>query len=242
MSAIGIIPARYASTRFPGKALADIAGKSMIQRVHEQACLARSLEQVYIATDDQRIYEHATGFGAAVIMTSENCRNGTERITEALLTLDNKPELVINIQGDEPVLQPEQLDQLIQLLQDSNASIATLATELEEEERSVEHIVKVALDDGGTALGFSRDHSFISQVSDAIYKHIGLYAFRSEILQKLCTLQPSPNELLERLEQLRWLDHGYEMAVGITAHHNLSVDVASDIDKILDYLRDCGTE
>ena len=150
---------------------------------------------------------------------------------------DEEFDLVINIQGDEPLLYPEQLDQIIELLKKDDIEIATLCHPLRAEEHDNANIVKVAIDQHGVALGFSRDYQFITNVADDIYKHVGIYGFRSDVLSKVVTLKPSPNEVLEKLEQLRWLDHGYRIKVGITEFPNLSVDVPEDLNKILAVLK-----
>ena len=240
MKVLGIIPARYASQRFPGKSLADIAGKSLIHRVHERASAAQSLNRLVIATDDQRIYDHARTFGAEVLMTSQNCKNGTERCAEVHQLLPGY-EAVINIQGDEPLLHSDQVDQLIDLIRNSSCQIATLANPLDESERHNPNIVKLALEgaDGQSdqAIGFSRDYDFISNATGTVYKHVGLYAFQADCLSKIVALEPTPNEVLEKLEQLRWVDHGYEIKVGISPYTNPAVDVPEDINKILDLLK-----
>jgi len=238
LKTLGIIPARFESSRFPGKPLADIDGRSMLQRVYERASGADILDELLIATDDERIYEHACSFGAKAVMTSADCKNGTERCARVLHDLAIETDIVINIQGDEPLLNPQQLKQLVEILLQDKHEIATLAYPLDEAERSNTNIVKVAFDRNGDALSFSRDYDFIIHAADKIYKHIGLYGFRSEVLKKVVRLQPSPNELLERLEQLRWLDHGYSIAVGITPYANLSVDVPEDLNKIMEVLKE----
>lgn len=233
MKAVGIIPVRYRSERFPGKPLTDIAGKTMIRRVWEQAVKASSLDAVIIATDDDRIFDHCISFGGDVMMTSKSCRNGTERCAEVIALLPAKPEIAINIQGDEPLLNPGQIDQLVGLLSERKADIATLVHSLEENEKSNPNIVKAAMDPEGWALGFSRDYDFLKHLSDTVYKHIGLYGFRTNILERVVRLDPTPNEILEKLEQLRWVDHGYRIRIGITGFANYSVDVPDDINKIL---------
>ncbi|MEZ5008551.1 MAG: 3-deoxy-manno-octulosonate cytidylyltransferase [Chitinophagales bacterium] len=235
MKVLGIIPARYESVRFPGKPLADIAGKSMIQRVYEQANQSKALDKLVVATDDQRIFDHVASFGGSVVMTSKQCKNGTERCAEVLLKENKSYDAVINIQGDEPILNPEQISQLVELL-NSTSDIATLAHKLAEKEKANPNIVKVALGGDQLSIAFSRDYDFIQNQSDKIYKHIGLYGFKSSILKKIVKLQPTPNEELEKLEQLRWVDHGYQIKVGITSHQNFSVDVPDDIIKILKVL------
>jgi 3-deoxy-manno-octulosonate cytidylyltransferase (CMP-KDO synthetase) len=242
LKVLGVIPARYASQRFPGKSLAEIAGKTMIRRVYERALTSTTLDRLIVATDDQRIQQHCRSFGAEVLMTGADCKNGTERAAAALRQLQESFDLVINIQGDEPLLHAPQLDQLTALLTDPTFEIATLASALAPDEIDNPNVVKVALSDelptgGSIALGFSRDHAFISQASERVLKHIGLYAFRTECLLRVVALQPTPNELLEKLEQLRWLDHGYRIATGVTREANYSVDVPEDIDKILAVLK-----
>ena len=232
MKVLGIIPARYESVRFPSKPLIDIAGKSMIQRVYEQANQSKALDKLVVATDDQRIFNHVTSFGGSVVMTSKHCKNGTERCAEVLLKENESYDTVINIQGDEPILNPEQINQLVELL-NSTSDIATLAYKLAEQEKTNPNIVKVAVGNNQLSIAFSRDYDFIQNQSDKIYKHIGLYGFKSSILKKIVQLQPTPNEELEKLEQLRWVDHGYQIKVGITLHQNFSVDVPDDVIKVL---------
>lgn len=236
MKVVGIIPARYESSRFPGKPLAHIAGKPMIERVFTQAAKATQLSDLIVATDDKRIFDCVEGFGGKAMMTSPECNNGTERCAEVIRNLSDEIDAVINIQGDEPILQAAQIDQLIELLK-SDAEIATLAHGLQPSEFEEENVVKVAIDNQNIATSFSRDYQFIQHQSSKIFKHIGLYAFQKAILLKVVNLQVSPNEALERLEQLRWLDHGYAIKVGITPFQNFSVDVPSDIEKILQELK-----
>lgn len=240
MRTIGIIPARYASLRFPGKPLVDIAGKPMIRHVWERASASPALDRLVIATDDERIADCARAFGAEVVMTPESCANGTERCAAALETLGDEADAVINIQGDEPLLEAGQLNQLAALLAGGQNDIATLAHELAPDERDNPNIVKVALDMDGRALAFSRDYAFISRFSDTVYRHIGLYGFRAATLLRVVRLSPTPAEKMERLEQLRWLDHGYRMAVGISTAVNYSVDVPGDLEKILKALEVSG--
>lgn len=236
MKVLGIIPARYDSIRFPGKPLVDIDGQSMIQRVYQQSIQSKVLNKLIIATDDQRIFNHVTTFGGQVEFTSNQCKNGTERCAEVLLhKASENYDAVINIQGDEPILNPEQIDQLADLLLNGK-DIATLAHTLAEQEKQNPNIVKVAVGEDNVAIGFSRDYDFLQNQSDKIYKHIGLYGFKTSILKKIVQLQPTPNEVFEKLEQLRWLDHGYQIQVGITIHQNYSVDVPDDVIKILKVL------
>jgi len=210
----------------------------MLQRVYERAASATILDELLIATDDERILAHALSFGAKAIMTSKYCKNGTERCAEVIAATGMETDIVINIQGDEPLLNPEQLEQLVRILRTPGQEIATLAYPLSESEKDNPNIVKVAFDKQSTSLAFSRDFLFIRHAAEHIYKHIGLYGFRSEVLKRIVQLKPSPNELLEKLEQLRWLDHGYRIAIGITPFANLSVDVPEDLNKILEVLKD----
>lgn len=217
----------------------------MIRRVYERAAQSSLLDKLVIATDDDRIFRHAESFGAEVLMTPESCANGTERTAAALEALSNGFDIVINIQGDEPLMRPEQLDLLARLILDSGCDIATLAHLLEDDEAGNFNIVKVAFDHSldagferaGIAHGFSRDAEFAGRMEANIYKHIGLYAFRIACLGKVVALDPTPNEELERLEQLRWVDHGYRIAVALTPYPNFSVDVPGDIHKILEVLK-----
>ncbi len=235
MKVIGVIPARFESSRFPGKPLVEIAGISMIERVYNQAIQSKVLTTLVVATDNENIYDHVNSFGGNVVMTSKFCQNGTERCVEVVSHSEEDYDALINIQGDEPILNPDQIDQLIELLNKS-AEIATLAHELLDAEKNNQNIVKVAFDKKGIATGFSRDYDFILNQSSNVYKHVGLYGFKTSILTKIVKLNPTPNETLERLEQLRWLDHGYKIKVGITNHQNYSVDVPNDIDKILNVI------
>jgi 3-deoxy-manno-octulosonate cytidylyltransferase (CMP-KDO synthetase) len=244
MNIIGIIPARYASTRFPGKPLADINGKSMIQRVYEQAAKSKSLNRVVVATDDKRIYNHVLQFGGEVLMTSEEHTNGTSRCAEVLTKreAEEKPiDAVINIQGDEPFINPQQIDDLTALFADQNTDIATMARIIDNEEDIFDpNTVKVVIGIHDFALYFSRQtipyvrgeknnnwknrHPFL--------KHIGLYGYRSEVLKKIVLLKPSPLESAEKLEQLRWLENGFRIKVKTTDFDSISVDTPADLEKI----------
>lgn len=243
MKFLGIIPARYASTRFPGKPLVEIAGKKMIQRVYERA--AASLEEVWVATDDVRIEEAVAGFGGRVLMTSEGCRSGTERCREAAGRIAEASgrsfDVVINIQGDEPFLHPEMLDALKACFEDERTDIATLANPVvETEEIFNPGEVKVAFDRRGHALYFSRSPiPYVMEVArehwlehHTFYKHVGVYAYRTKVLEKITELDVSPLEAAERLEQNRWLEHGYKIKVEITRHESVPVDTPEDLERI----------
>lgn len=227
---VGIIPSRYASTRFPAKPLVDIAGKSMIQRVYEQASKASSLNDVIVATDDQRIFDHVEGFGGKVIMTSSEHQSGTDRCAEVLSKL-NHIDVVINIQGDEPFIEPEQIDQLSTCFENPNTQIATLIKKIENEEDLLsDTVVKVNRTDSNGAIYFSRKPFHALNES---YKHIGIYAYRAQTLKIISQLPQSANELAERLEQLRWLDNGFKIQLAETEHESNSVDTPEDLQRLL---------
>jgi 3-deoxy-manno-octulosonate cytidylyltransferase (CMP-KDO synthetase) len=227
---VGIIPSRYASTRFPAKPLVDIFGKSMIQRVYEQAKKAVSLSDVIVATDDQRIFDYVLGFGGKVVMTSSEHQSGTDRCAEVLAELANV-DVVINIQGDEPFIEPEQIDQLAACFEDAETQIATLIKKMDsEEDLQSDTVVKVSKTDSNKAINFSR--KAFAPLADS-YKHIGIYAYRSDTLKTISKLPQSKNELAERLEQLRWLDNGFSIQLAETEHESNSVDTPEDLERIL---------
>ncbi len=235
---LAVIPARYASTRFPGKPLADIRGKSMIQRVWEQVRQSRRVDAAVVATDDDRIAAHVQGFGGQVIRTRSEHPSGTDRCAEVALHFP-AAEFILNIQGDEPFVQPEQIDLLATTLcSDSTFSIATLAKRIEQAEVLFNpHVVKVALAGDGRAIYFSRHPiPFLRGVEPAdwlnrhaFYKHIGLYGFRRETLLHIAGLSPTPLECAESLEQLRWLEHGLPIRVGLTDWETTGIDTPEDL-------------
>ncbi len=232
MKVIGIIPSRYGSTRFPGKPLVDILGKSMIQRVYEQSKKCASLTDVIVATDDSRIYNHVLGFGGKAEMTSKRHKTGTERCNEVAQSLNAPFDVIVNIQGDEPLINPLQINEIIQLFNDPKTQIGTLAKKIDDTATlDDENTPKVIFDTQGNALNFSRKISNIA-TEFTYYKHIGIYAYKKDVLEKICQLQESNNEKKERLEQLRWLDNNYTIKVGITNFQTLSVDTPEDIEKI----------
>ena len=246
MKILGVIPARYASTRFPGKPLAIINGKSMIQRVYEQASKALTLKWVVVATDDKRIFDHVKNFGGTVIMTSSKHPNGTLRVSEAVNKLTSKPEnleidAVINIQGDEPFIKPEQIDVLANTFNDNNTEIATLCKKIEDYETLFNpNVVKVIKNKNDFAIYFSRSAIPYAreyknqewQKKISYFKHLGIYGYRTEILKKIVTLKPTPLETAEKLEQLRWLENGFKIKVVETNFETLSVDTPDDLEKI----------
>lgn len=228
MKITGIIPARFASTRFPGKPLTLIDGRPMIQHVYEQCKKSRLLTDVIVATDDERIAQAVKSFGGKYIMTSPEHPSGTDRCAEAIQEIDT--DSIINIQGDEPKIQPEQIDQVAKLLQ-SGAPIATLARQISNEMAENKHIVKVVKTIQGKALYFSR--STIPFDSDHGYlQHVGIYGFQKDILQKVAQLPVSSLENSEKLEQLRWLENGFEIYIDITHQENISIDTPEDLLKL----------
>lgn len=238
---LGIIPARYASTRFPGKPLADIQGKPMIQRVYEQAIQSARLGRVVVATDDRRIYDTVLGFGGEAFFTRAEHPSGTDRCAELARRFPEYP-WVINIQGDEPFIQPEQIDLLADtLLESTRCSIATLVKSIEEPALlDNPNVVKVVFSNRREALYFSRQaipyqrNAAGAQWTErhTYYKHIGLYGFRRSALLRLAKLAPSGLELSESLEQLRWLENGFRIAVGITEFETQGIDTPDDLHRL----------
>lgn len=244
MAELGIIPARYKSTRFPGKPLAQIRGKPMIQWVYETS--REALDEVVVATDDKRIYKAVEGFGGQALLTNISHENGTSRCLEAFEIYNNSSkksvDAIINIQGDEPLIQIKQLHQLKSaILGSPNKDIVTLATtassleELKDRHNAfvVFNLQKKALYFSRTPLPFVRDFELRDWLKQSkFYKHIGIYAYKPNILKKIIKLAPSKIEDAEKLEQNRWLDHGYDIHVEVTQHKSISVDHPKDIDKI----------
>jgi 3-deoxy-manno-octulosonate cytidylyltransferase (CMP-KDO synthetase) len=245
MKVLGIIPARFASTRFPGKPLAMIFGKPMIQHVFERSVKAKSLSEVYIATDDKRIEEVVLNFGGKVIMTSDQNRNGTDRCMEAMGKLEKQGksfDVVINIQGDEPYIHPEQIDLAASCFIDPGVDIATLAIKLtSEEELFNPNIIRVIFDIHKNALYFSRNPiPFVRNFEKKdwltkypYHKHIGIYAYRPNTLKKITHFDTSSLEQAESLEQLRWLENGFKIHVEITEFESIAIDTPKDLLKIL---------
>ena len=233
MNITGIIPARFASTRFPGKPLTDINGKTMIRRVYEQASKSKLLQQVIVATDDERIMNEVRNFGGRVVMTSANHQNGTERCAEAASAI--QADVIINIQGDEPFIYPEQIDLLAACFTDSEVEIATL---IKPQQYSKELLnparIKVVVNKRMEAMYFSR--SIIpferNQLNTTFYKHIGIYGFKKDLLAKLVMLKPTILEETESLEQLRWLENGYRIKCAVTDLESLSIDTPEDLLKL----------
>ncbi|WP_303311788.1 3-deoxy-manno-octulosonate cytidylyltransferase [Hymenobacter sp. BT730] len=244
MNAIGIIPARYASTRLPAKPLVDLGGKSMIQRVVEQARQAQ-LSRVVVATDDERILRHVLDFGGEAVLTSPEHPSGTDRVYEAYQVLAQPADCVVNIQGDEPFIQPSQIDALLALFAQETTQIATLVKPvLTTEELFSPHLPKVVRNTAGEALYFSR-HPLPYQrqkgqeewlAHHLYFRHIGLYAYRPVVLASLTQLLPSALELAESLEQLRWLEHGYRIITAETEVETIGIDTPEDVERARQFL------
>ncbi|XAR56550.1 3-deoxy-manno-octulosonate cytidylyltransferase [Bertholletia excelsa] len=235
---VGIIPARFASSRFPGKPLVQILGKPMIQRTWERAKLATTLDHVVVATDDQKIAECCRGFGAEVIMTSESCRNGTERCNEALQKLEKEYDVVVNIQGDEPLIEPEVIDGIVKALQAApDAVFSTAVTSLKPEDAFDTNRVKCIVDNRGYAIYFSRGLIPFNKSGKVnpmfpYMLHLGIQSYDTKFLRLYPDLPPTPLQLEEDLEQLKVLENGYKMKVIKVDHEAHGVDAAEDVEKI----------
>jgi len=233
---VGIIPARYASTRFPGKPLADILGKPMIQHVYERARKAKTVGQLLVATDDQRIFDAVKAFGGEVVMTRADHPTGTDRLAEAAAKLD--VDLIVNIQGDEPMIEAEVIDAAATpLIEDPSIPMSTLMSRVTEPaELHDPNVVKVVVDRNGFALYFSR--ALIPYARDkaesdvTYYYHPGLYVYRKDFLLTYAALAPTPLEQTEKLEQLRALENGYRIKVVETRHRPVSVDTPEDLENV----------
>jgi len=236
---IGIIPARYQSSRFPGKPLALIGKKTMIQRVYEQA--TQAIDTVYVATDDERIQTSVESFGGKAIMTDANLPNGTARCLQAAEKCSSDATVIVNIQGDEPFINPQQIKALIKLFDNQSVNIATqIKLITDSHDLFNPNIPKVVVNKRMEAIYFSRSpipylrnypqNEWLSK--HQFFKHIGLYAYRYDTLKKIAILPSSPNELAESLEQLRWIDHGYTIQTGITEYETIGIDTPEDLQKI----------
>ena len=241
MKVLAIIPSRYGSTRFPGKPLVKIEGKSMINRVYERSC--KVFDHVCVATDDQRIIDEVKSFGGDAVMTSNTHRSGTDRCFEALNIVEerdgNKFDIVVNVQGDEPFIEPGQLSELIGCFKEKDTKIATLVKRFSiEEDIFSPNTPKVVLSADMDALYFSRSAIPYKRGVDTslwndgktYYKHIGLYAFTRETLKEVTTLEQTSLEIAEQLEQLRWLESGYKIKVAVTEYQSYSIDTPEDLE------------
>ena len=247
MKFVGIIPARYASTRFPGKPLADILGKPMIQRVYERA--SQVLDTVVVATDDQRIYDAVVQFGGRVVMTSENHKTGTDRCYEALTKLPETYDVVINIQGDEPFIAIDQIEALKNCFVSDQIQLATLVKPFDAnisiDELENPNTPKVILSQAGEAICFSRSViPYLRGVEKSqwaaahtYYKHIGIYAYRTDILAQITKMTQTPIEKAESLEQLRWIENGLHIHVAITHSDNHSIDTPEDLQRVVELMK-----
>lgn len=247
MNFIGIIPARYASTRFPGKPLAKLGGKIVIQRVYEQ--VKSVLDEVYVATDDERILNAVKNFGGNAVMTSPNHKSGTDRIEEAVKIIGKKFDVIINIQGDEPFIHKSQIETICKCFDDPQTMIATLGRPFTDKDtiKDLENpnSPKLICDNNGFAMYFSR--SIIPYIrgkekscwlSNYNYlKHIGLYAYRADVLAEITKLPQSSLEIAESLEQLRWLQNGYRIKVGITDIETIGIDTPDDLEKAEEFIK-----
>ncbi len=250
MDFIGIIPARYASTRFPGKPLADMDGKPMIQRVYERVSM--KMDHVWVATDDNRIADAVRNFGGNVVLTSPDHRSGTDRCLEAYRNIGSQADVIVNIQGDEPFIDPLQLQQIMDCFNDRTTQIATLVRPFSAaagyEALENPNSPKVVFDSNMNAMMFSR--SVIPYIRGAersewparhqFYTHIGMYAYRAEVLAEITRLPQSSLELAESLEQLRWLENGYKIKVGISDCPTIGIDTPADLAAAIERLRNTG--
>lgn len=238
MRTIGIIPARYASTRLPGKPLADIWGKPLIQYVYEQAKKAESISDLIVATDDERIYKVVESFGGRAMMTSPTHPSGTDRCAEVAAKIDC--DFVINIQGDEPLIPPYVIDKVAQALWESPSDVymSSAATIASPEERDNPNVVKVVMNKDLFALYFSRSPiPYLRHPVATTYRHIGIYGYRKDFLLKFVSLPQTPLEITEALEQLRALEHGYKIKMVIVDYSPVGVDTSEDLERVKEMLR-----
>lgn len=252
MPAIVIIPCRYASTRFPGKPLQSLLGKPLIQHVYERAEKAKRIKRIFVATDNHAIFKTVKGFGGEAVMTSESHQSGTDRIGEALLKIEqmdeeiHRADVIVNVQGDEPMIKPQMVDDVVELMEDIRANIGTLARKIDKlDDITDPNVVKVVFDKEGFALYFSRSpipyyRDFfglqglttdnLSMIN--IFKHIGIYAYRREYLFKFTNLPNSPLEEAEKLEQLRALENSFKIKLKITPYETIGVDTPEDLERV----------
>lgn len=251
MKFIGIIPARYASTRFPAKPLALLNGKTVIERVYEQ--VNGTTDEIYVATDDERIEEAVKNFGGNVVMTSPNHKSGTDRCYEAYTKIGNGFDIVINIQGDEPFIQPSQIEAIKECFSDDTTQIATLVKPFTSKDgfEALQNInsPKVVINKQHEAMYFSRSIIPFMRGKEhqdwidghSYYKHIGLYAYRAEVLKEITALPQSSLEMTENLEQLRWLENGFRIKVGLSQVETIGIDTPQDLQAAEKFLNECKT-
>lgn len=240
MKIVGIIPARYASTRFPGKPLSIIGKKTVIEMVWKNLKNSKKISRAIIATDDRRIFNYCKNFGAEVMMTSKNHRTGTERIAEVARKI--KPDIIINLQGDEPFILPKDIEKMIEcMLNEDRKTVVTAAVPINEPSEITDpNSVKVVCDKSRYALYFSR--SPIPFNSNSVLKHIGVYLFYYDFLLMVVKMKPTPLELAENLEQLRILENGYKIKIVKINHPTIAIDIPKDIIKANNYLREGGSK
>lgn len=243
---IAIIPARFASTRFPGKPLAMLGGKTVIQCVYEQ--VSKAIDNVLVATDDERIFNHVVGFGGKAVMTSSQHRSGTDRCWEAYQKNSGNEDIIINVQGDEPFILPEQIEALKLCFNDEITDIATLVKPFDKaktyEELENPNSVKVVLNGNMNAMYFSRSviphlrgiDKSLWPSKHQYYTHLGIYAYRAKVLNDITSMEPSSLELAESLEQLRWLENGMTIKAGITQHSSIGIDTPQDLERAEQFL------
>ena len=243
MKVVGIIPSRYASTRFPGKPLAMIKGKTMIHRVCEQAWKSK-LDAVVVATDDMRIAEEVLSFGGQYVLTDPMHRSGTDRCCEALDILETQYDAVVNIQGDEPFIDPKEINLLVDLISRDDTQLASLVKRFDDDEELFSpNKVKVVMDKDGKALYFSRSPiPFLRNVDKdkwlqkgVFYQHIGIYAYKAKTLREIARMQPTPLEMVESLEQLRWLENGLSIHMAVVEANNIAIDSPDDLVKAIEF-------
>jgi 3-deoxy-manno-octulosonate cytidylyltransferase (CMP-KDO synthetase) len=241
MKILGIIPARYESSRFPAKVLADIQGKSMVQRVYEQASKSNLLSKIIVATENNKVVEHVEAFGGEVLLTDANHASGTDRCFEVLQGQSDEYDYVVNIQGDEPFIDPKQIDELASLL-DGAVELATLIKKISTNDELFNlGEVKTVFNNNMEALYFSRQPiPYYRNAAELdwlqeqdYYKHIGIYAYRADVLEKISKLPVSPLEKAESLEQLRWLENGLMIKLAFTEFESVCIDTKEDLEKIL---------
>jgi len=243
---IGIIPARYASTRFPGKVLADIKGKSMIRRVYENALKSGILAGIWVATDDERVLEHCRMHSIPCLMTSPSHPSGTDRCLEAFMQCRTEADYILNIQGDEPALHPNQIRSLVQACTGQEEILTQYKRCTSSEEIFSESEVKIVMNKKNQALYFSRQpipylHKIPKEqwiMHQQHFKHVGMYMYRCDILKAICALPPSALEKLESLEQLRWLENGFSIHLVPTEYESYCVDTPSDLERILPLIQE----
>ena len=242
MKIVGIIPARYGSSRFPGKPLAMIKGKTMIQRVCEQAWKSK-LDDVVVATDDIRIADEVLKFGGRYVMTDPRHQSGTDRCCEALEILEEQYDAVINIQGDEPFIDPQHINLLVDMISRDDTQLASLVKRIDDEEELFgSNKVKVVMDKSGNALYFSRNPiPYMRNVAHekwlqkgCFFQHLGIYAYKAATLRQIATMQPTALELAESLEQLRWLENGLAIRMAVVEADSLAIDSPADLAKAIE--------